>query len=120
MKESSNSHENVVQFPHLGAVSEDFGHRDSEQISDAELYGSDPLEDLLNEFEDITDSIENEEAKKVLARVVEKMQLPEDILAQEFSSSNELKSKIRLLEEVNQRIKYYLDEVELFIPKLKK
>ena len=119
MKDTFDANENIVLFPGAGSTALD--HRDEvEQISDAELYGSDPLEDLLNEFEDITECIENEEAKQVLAKVVEKMKLPEDLLVQEFSSSNELKTKITLLEEVNQRIKYYLDEVELFIPKLKK
>ena len=31
-----------------------------------------------------------------------------------------LQEKLNILEEVNQRIKYYLDEVEVFIPKIKK
>ncbi len=121
MKESTNTNENVVLFPQLSRE----GHREDdhaieELLSDVELYSSDPLEDLLNEFEDITTSIENEEAKSVLAKVVGKMKLPEELLAQEFSRSVELETKMRILEEVNQRIKYYLDEVELFIPKQKK
>jgi len=116
MKENSHSNENVVLFRSKTLMAE----MENERLSDAEIYGSDPLEDLLNEFEDITDTLENEEAKSVLAKVVEKMNLPEELLAQEFSRSRELRTKMQLLEEVNQRIKYYLDEVELFIPKQKK
>lgn len=121
MNETPNSTENIVLFPHLSSET----HREEESITkkliaEAELYSSDPLEDLLNEFEGITTSIENEEAKSVLAKVVGKMKLPEELLAQEFSRSVELETKMRILEEVNQRIKYFLDELELFIPKQKK
>ncbi len=125
MKESTTTNENVVLFPQLSkeGVRED-NDAIQELLNEAELYSSesidDPLEDLLNEFEDITTNMENEEAKSVLAKVVGKMKLPEELLAQEFSRSVDLKKKMRILEEVNQRIKYYLDEVELFIPKQKK
>jgi len=121
MNEIPNSSENVVNFPNLSnksyvendVISEDL-------LKEAELYSSDPLEDLLNEFENMSTNISNKDAKSVLAKVVEKMKLPEELLAQEFSKSFELKTKMKILEEVNQRIKYFLDEVELFIPKQKK
>lgn len=125
MNKTQNSHENVVLFLQQGLKDNVDEKRDSEEQkrSDSELYGSDPLEDLLHEFDDVAPGLidtENEEAKNALAQVVEKMNLPEEILAMEFSRSVELKTKMQLLEEVNQRIKYYLDEVELFIPKRKK
>jgi hypothetical protein len=115
MKDSLHSTENIVLFPQGGLKTDkNLLERESKNV------GTDPLNDLLHEFEDIAESIENEEAKEALARVVERMQLPEELLAQEFSRSSEIRTKMRLLEEVNQRIKYYLDEVELFIPKRKK
>lgn len=114
MKEHSQiEDQNIVQFP--------TGKKEREPIL-ADHLGSDPLEDLLNEFEDITNIIDsdNEEAIKTLEKVVSKMVLPEDLLAEEFSAAGEFKAKLNILEEVNQRIKYYLDEVEVFIPKVKK
>jgi len=123
MNKTANLNENVVIFPSRANKSKSYceDESSSEKLLNAEvLASSDPLEDLLNEFEDITTSISNDDAKNVLAKVISKMKLPEELLAQEFSQSAELGTKMKILEEVNQRIKYFLDEVELFIPKQKK
>lgn len=118
-KQAKDANDNVVLF-----LQDSFADTEKDtRPSGSELYGSDPLEDLLNEFDHIEDTIldtDNEEAKNTLSEVAEKMNLPEEILAHEFCRSVELRTKMQLLEEVNQRIKYYLDEVEVFIPKLKK
>jgi hypothetical protein len=84
----------------------------------------DPLEALLQEFEDISSSFDDEkyldddEEELEAQQVVYKSALPEELLAHEFSKAHEFQKRIELMQEVNKRIKHYLDEVELFIPKL--
>lgn len=84
----------------------------------------DPLEALLQEFEDISISFDDEkyldddEEELEAQQVVYKSALPEELLAHEFSKAHEFQKRIELMQEVNKRIKHYLDEVELFIPKL--
>jgi len=88
----------------------------------------DPLEALLQEFEDISSSFEgdryldeeddyDERPSKKKVQVY-KSALPEELLAHEFSKAHEFQKRIELMQEVNKRIKHYLDEVELFIPKI--
>ncbi len=73
---------------------------------------TDPLQELLEEFEDISEDDELEETQ------VYNSALPEELLAHEFSKAHEFQKQIELIQEANKRVKYYLDELELFIPKL--
>jgi len=117
MKDETNQDdENIVRFPERG------------QKFDLSPPIDDPLESLLKEFEDITKEIEDGyDAEPAVSRALEKLPgvkhsqiLPEDLLAKEFSQALEFQTRINLLHEVNKRIKYYLDEIELFLPKTKK
>lgn len=121
MKDGNSPQENVVRFPKGGKT------RD---IPKVDLGTDDPLESLLNEFEEISKELENEplegiveksipvaRALESLPTVTTKKLLPEDILARQFTKSREFQARMELLHEVNKRIKYYLDEVEMFLPK---
>lgn len=121
MKDGNSPQENVVRFPEGGKA----------KGSQIHITGTDdPLESLLNEFEEISRELENEpleglvgpsipvtKALESLPTVTTDKLLPEDILARQFSKSREFQARIELLHEVNKRIKYYLDEVEMFLPK---
>jgi hypothetical protein len=74
----------------------------------------DPLEELLLEFADLTDDEEediHENALHVEALMVE------DVLTKNRHQNELLKDQIRLLEETSLRMKYLLDEIELYLPK---
>ncbi len=117
MKDGHSPQENIVQFPQ--------GKRDKPQKS-VPFNTDDPLESLLNEFEEISKELDQQlsqrsvpvsKALESLPAVTTSALLPEDLLAEEFSKSREFQAKIDLLHEVNKRIKFYLDEIELFLPK---
>lgn len=125
MKDGNSPQENVVRFPEGGKAKE----------KSWQAQGTDdPLESLLNEFEEISRELEKELDDQTFEGVVEKSVpvaraleslpmvttaklLPEDILARQFTKSREFQARMELLSEVNKRIKYYLDEIEMFIPK---
>jgi hypothetical protein len=119
MKDGHSPQENIVRFP--------TGGRQRQKVTQTAM--DDPLESLLNEFEEISRELNEEsfdqsnmavsKALESLPAVTADRLLPEDILAQEFSKAMEFQTRINLLHEVNRRIKFYLDEVELFIPKIK-
>lgn len=115
MTDETEQTENIVRFP--GHTPEKVTSRD---------HTDDPLESLLQEFEEISQELEERSYEKEpyskaikAMEVVEKGILPEEILANEFSKAMEFQTRINLLHEVNRRIKFYLDEIETFIPRLK-
>lgn len=117
MKDGISHDENIVLFPQ--------GKREKPQ-KEFDLSTDDPLESLLNEFEEISKELDEQLSQKSVpvTKALESLPisataslLPEDILAEEFSKSREFQARIDLLHEVNKRIKFYLDEVELFLPK---
>lgn len=121
MKDGNSPQENVVRFPEGGKAKE----------KSWQAQGTDdPLESLLNEFEEISKELEDQSFEGVVeksvpvARALESLPavttaklLPEDILARQFTKSREFQARMELLSEVNKRIKYYLDEIEMFLPK---
>ncbi|MCF8058420.1 MAG: hypothetical protein K9K67_03935 [Bacteriovoracaceae bacterium] len=117
MKDRNSQLENIVRFPTGGR------QRPSPDIQATD----DPLESLLNEFEEISRELDEglyenvtipvTKALESLPAVTTQRLLPEDILAEEFSKAMEFQTRINLLHEVNKRIKFYLDEVEQFVPK---
>ncbi|MCR9205360.1 MAG: hypothetical protein NXH75_12330 [Halobacteriovoraceae bacterium] len=118
MTDETEKQENIVRFP---------GQR-AEQVTPRD-HTDDPLDSLLQEFEEISQELEDRSYEKESApfsKIIPeeflqhpKGVLPEEILANEFSRAMEFQTRINLLHEVNKRIKYYLDEIETFVPRLK-
>lgn len=123
MKELENFEENVVHFPRTGGERYDDPPLAREALNE-DL--DDPLESLLQEFEEISHDLEHRlyekedyfnKAIEELPKVTTQKILPEDILASNFSKALEFQTRIDLIHEVNKRIKYYIDELEMFLPK---
>jgi hypothetical protein len=74
----------------------------------------DPLEELLLEFADLSD--EDEENIHENALHAEALMV-EDALSNNIHKKKLLKDQMTLLDEVSQRMKYLLDEIELYLPK---
>lgn len=120
MKDGNLPTENVVPFPQ--------GKREKPVVKTPTETHDDPLESLLNEFEEISKELDEQlhqksipvtKALESLPQTTTQALLPEDLLAREFSKSREFQARIELLHEVNKRIKFYIDEIELFLPKIK-
>jgi hypothetical protein len=87
-------------------------------IAPTEELGFDPLEQLLNEFSDIEDltDLDDEELDDY------RLESTENTLTTDFSalSNTEVISQVTQdlsrLSELRQRLNYYLDEIELFLP----
>lgn len=119
MADETERQENIVRFP--GQAREKVLPRD---LTD------DPLESLLQEFEEISQELEERSYEKTPSPYSNqapdeflqhpKGVLPEEILASEFSRAMEFQTRINLLHEVNRRIKFYLDEIETFVPRITK
>ncbi|MCO4795672.1 MAG: hypothetical protein KC493_18280, partial [Bacteriovoracaceae bacterium] len=78
-----------------------------------ELPHEDPLEELLLEFSHIQDD-EVDLEENVLE--VEALMV-EDILKKNRDKNELVQDQIMLLEETSQRMKFLLDEIELYLPK---
>ncbi|MCO4794796.1 MAG: hypothetical protein KC493_13840, partial [Bacteriovoracaceae bacterium] len=78
-----------------------------------ELSYEDPLEELLLEFSHIQDD-ETDLEENVLE--VEALMV-EDILKKNRDKNELVQDQIMLLEETSQRMKFLLDEIELYLPK---
>jgi len=76
----------------------------------------DPLEELLLEFSHFQDDDEDEEDIHQNALEAEALMV-EDILKKNRHQNELVKDQIKLLEETSQRMKYLLDEIELYLPK---
>ena len=105
--------DNVVSFP--------FGNSPRPQASSivSPLDLNDPLEELLNEFADL--EIEDDEWEPVSTFKDEEInalfvQTPN----QQQDELELLVHQVSLLEDVTKRMKFYLDEIELFTPYLRK
>lgn len=119
MTDETEKQENIVRFP--GQRAEKVTPRD---------HTDDPLESLLQEFEEISQELEDRAYEKDDTKFSKNIHeellqhpkgvLPEEILANEFSRAMEFQTRINLLHEVNKRIKFYLDEIETFVPKQSK
>lgn len=72
----------------------------------------DPLEDLLNEFSDITDSEEDE----VIDEFIERRSM-ENIIFRDFSKMESVQDVLEAIGDMNMRKSYYLEEIETFSPK---
>ena len=123
MKDPNNFKENLVIFPTQGDAENDLNHELVEHYQESH---EDPLESLLQEFEEISNDLDNRtyEREETFSKAIENLPkvttqriLPEDILSRDFSKALEFQTRIDLIHEVNKRIKYYLDELELFLPK---
>ena len=91
--------DNLVNFP--GVLSE----KEKEDIPLADEI----LEDILGEFDDILNEPETEsllEAEELLAQ--ESVYSADDVL-------HSIESQMRQLRETNQRLKFFLDEIESFV-----
>ena len=100
-----NSFSNVVQFPTANSsmfVSDDL---------------DDPLEDLLNEFSDFTDDdddlLDGDEDEVGETTV-------EFVLSEEFFTLNTTTEMISKLNDIERRKKFYMSEIETFLPKKKR
>lgn len=75
----------------------------------------DPLEELLLEFSHFQDEDEDEDIHQNALEAEALM--VEDILKKNRHQNELVKDQIKLLEETSQRMKYLLDEIELYLPK---
>ncbi len=81
-----------------------------------ELSIEDPLEELLAEFSQFQDEDEDDEDIYENALHAEALMV-EDVLKKNRHQNELLKDQIKLLEETSLRMKYMLDEIELYLPK---
>ena len=95
--------ENVVTFPSKGKISG----------PSAEPDHNDPLDLLLNEFSDLVDQMEPE---------FDTAPVPDFELNQELEMSprDRISYKLDKLADVSKRLKFYIDDVETFLPRFKK
>ena len=103
-------HDNVVSFP--------FGGIDRVSAAGPGTELNDPIEELLNEFADWEIDEEEWEPNPTLS-LDEITQMYSLDLDQSSSEIELLQCQIDLLEDVTKRMKFYLDEVELFTPYLR-
>lgn len=104
--------DNVVSFPFGGSDRVSPSSQPTPEIND-------PIEELLNEFADWEMDEEEWEPHVTIS--------PQDLASMFPMTLNEsddeielLGQQIELLEDVTKRMKFYLDEVELFTPHLKR
>lgn len=103
--------ENVVNFP--------FGGIDRISPKNPSVDVSDPLEELLNEFADW--EIDDEEWEPTVT--ISETEISAFFPTIENESDDELElltKQVALLEDVTKRMKFYLDEIELFTPYIKR
>ncbi|GAB4024084.1 MAG: hypothetical protein Fur0010_27400 [Bdellovibrio sp.] len=98
--------DNIVTFP--------IGHYAPEFVP--EELGADPLEDLLNEFNDYFDDDLWDEKEEELT--TEKVELSANKIKEldTLALNQLLKQQMTDLEEMSLRLNYYLGEIELYLP----
>ncbi len=98
-------HDNVVSFP--------FGGLQRSSVSSPASELNDPIEELLNEFSDW--EIDEEEWEPSFSLTEQEISEMYSLGTDQPSCEMELLNcQIDLLEDVTKRMKFYLDEVELF------
>ena len=103
-KESKSEDNNLVLFP----SSKNYPIFDEESLSD-------PLQELLDEFSDI--DIDLDETYDDLDFRDFEEECPEFEALMNRGQKALLAEKVNLLKETQQRIKYLLDEIELYLPR---
>lgn len=79
----------------------------------SDLMIDDPLEELLMEFSHLQDEEDDLEENILQAEAL----MAEEVFKQHRDQADLIQEQIRLLEETSLRMKYLLDEVELYMPK---
>lgn len=79
----------------------------------SDLVIDDPLEELLMEFSHLQDEEDDLEENILQAEALR----VEEVFKQYQDQADLIQEQIRLLEETSLRMKYLLDEVELYMPK---
>ena len=79
------------------------------------LAGDDPLEDLMSEYGDADEDLENFYNEE---QFLQQLGIDSQILDQQNHQGPDeyLVAQLQLLEEIAQRFKYYLDEIESVLP----
>lgn len=118
---TENEAENIVMFP----ASRFFQQSPSLQ----DLLDNDPLEELLNEFSDVEDDFEEDEFEDSFdlstddfnaifsCRENELSKFSKEIGEDSINAYENFCKQVKAIEEAQQRMKFFLDELQLFIPK---
>lgn len=104
--------DNVVNFP--------FGGSERVSTTSKRVDLGDPLEELLNEFSDW--EIEEDEWEPIETNLKVDLESLFPAPSSNVNSDDEIElltHQISLLEDVTKRMKFYIDEIELFTPHLK-
>jgi len=95
--------DNLVSFPLKSKVILPTRHEDLD----------DPLSDLLNEFS----HLEDHDFPEDYLFGAEEEQTDDDLLLSQLDLVVAIERKIKSIHEMNKRLRFYLDEVETFIPR---
>lgn len=100
----------------IGKAANDGGALGKERVED--LLIQDPLQELLDEFSDLVGQVENPE--KMAEMTVEQNPLHQGLNFQKEQNVQDvvmlIQQQLKILKDNQERIKFYLDEMESYLP----